>query len=128
MAMTWLEPDLAKAMVEGTAPQDSAAWDADVAAARAYIERMRPDLLLGDPAVFTPGADVKLGTAMLANRLYTRRTSPLGSSQNVEFGGSDFLRQDPDIAKLCGIGSEGRFVMGGARAAELDALTVEETA
>jgi hypothetical protein len=46
----------------------------------------------------------------------------LGTSQNVEFGGSDFLRQDPDIAKMLGLGSEGRFVVGGARDAELTEL------
>lgn len=112
-------------MVEGTAPTNSSAWAADVEAACAWVEKRRPDLLAGDPAVFTPGADVKLGTAMYANRLYARRTSPLGSSQNVEFGGSDFLRQDPDIAKLLGIGPEGKPVFGGARAAELDALEAQ---
>jgi hypothetical protein len=118
---TWLEPDEAKALVTASVNADDPAWIADVAAARDYIEGRRTDLLIGTPAVFTPGAAVKLGTAMLANRLWVRRTSPLGTSQNVEFGGSDFLRQDPDIAKLCGIGAEGKFAIGGARAAEIDA-------
>jgi hypothetical protein len=122
---TWLDPDVALAMVEGTAPASSPAWIADVAAARAYVEGKRKDLFVGDPAVFTPGADVKLGTAMLANRFYARRTSPLGASQNVEFGGTEILRQDPDIAKLCGIGTEGKFVIGGARAAEVDAAAAQ---
>lgn len=125
---TWLEPDLAKAMVEGTAPSNSTAWDADVEAARAMVERKRPDLFVGTPAVFTPGADVKLGTAMYALRLFTRRTSPLGVSQNTEWGGSDILRQDPDIAKLLGVGIEGKPVFGGSRAAELDALEALEEA
>lgn len=124
--MTWLDADRAKAMVEGTAPENSPAWDADVAAARAYIEGRRLDLFVGTPAVFTPDAAVQLGTAMLANRLYARRTSPMGTSQNVEFGGSEILRQDPDIAKLCGIGSEGPVVFGGARAAEIDAALAAE--
>lgn len=123
---TWLDADLAKAMVEGTAPTNSTAWSADVDAACAWVEKQRPDLLAGDPGVFTPGADVKLGTAMYALRLYTRRTSSLGVSQNTEWGGSDILRQDPDIAKLLGIGAEGRPVFGGARAAELAALEVAE--
>lgn len=124
---TWLEPDEAKALVTASANADDPAWIADVAAARDYIEGRRSDLSIGTPAVFTPGAAVRLGTAMLANRLHARRVSPLGTSQNVEFGGSDFLRQDPDIAKLCGIGTEGKFVMGGARAAEIDALAAEVT-
>lgn len=122
---TWLDADLAKAMVEGTAPTNSTAWAADVDAACAWVEAKRPDLLTGDPAVFTPGADVKLGTAMYALRLHARRTSPLGVSLNTEWGGSDILRQDPDIAKLLGIGAEGKFVMGGARSAELDALEAD---
>lgn len=123
--MTWLEPEEAKALVTASASADDPAWIGSVDAARAYIEGRRKDLNIGTPAVFTPGAAVRLGTAMLANRLWVRRMSPLGTSQNVEFGGSDFLRQDPDIAKLCGIGIEGKFVFGGARAAELDALEAQ---
>ncbi|MET9313824.1 hypothetical protein ABZX12_18585 [Kribbella sp. NPDC003505] len=123
---TWLEPAEAKALVSASANAEDPAWIGDVAAAREYIEGRRPDLLVGTPAVFTAGAAVKLGTAMLAHRLWMRRTSPLGTSQNVEFGGSDFLRQDPDIAKLCGIGIEGKFVIGGARAAELDAQAAQQ--
>lgn len=120
--MTWLDADLARTLVEGTAPTNSTAWQADVAAARAWVQKRRPDLYIGTPAVFTPDDDVLLGTAMYALRLYTRRTSPLGVSQNTEWGGSDILRQDPDIAKLLGIGPEGPPMFGGARAAELDAL------
>lgn len=123
---SWLEPDEAKALVTASVSVDDPAWIGDVAAARDYIEEKRKDLLVGTPPTFTPGAAVKLGTAMLAHRLWMRRTSPLGTSQNVEFGGSDFLRQDPDIAKLCGIGIEGKFAIGGARAAELDALAAEQ--
>lgn len=122
---TWLEPEEAKALVSASASVDDPAWIGDVAAARDYIEDKRRDLFAGAPPVFGAGYAVKLGTAMLANRLWVRRMSPLGTSQNVEFGGSDFLRQDPDIAKLCGLGIEGKFVIGGARAAELDALEAE---
>lgn len=121
----WLSEALAAALVQASVGTNDADWNGAVAAAVAYVEDKRRDLNVGDPAVFTPGADVLYGTAMLANRWYTRRTSPLGASQNVEFGGSDFLRQDPDIAKLLGIGIEGKPVFGGARAAELDALEAE---
>lgn len=110
---TWLTPPAAAAMVElSTTAGASAAWEADVDAACEWVEDKRKDLFVGDPAVFTPGPRVKLGTAMFANRLYARRKSPLGTSQNVEFGGSDFLRQDPDIAKLLGVATEGKFTFG----------------
>lgn len=122
----WLSAAEAAAMVRAKVQPNDADWTAAHAAAVAYVEGKRKDLLVGAPAVFTPGGDVKYGTALLINRWFTRRTSPLGTSQNVEFGGSDFLRQDPDIAKLLGIGQEGKPVFGGARAAELDALLVVE--
>jgi hypothetical protein len=117
----WLSAEQAALMVGATVSTDDADWNAAHAGSVAYVEGKRTDLLVGDPGVFTPGGDVLYGTALLTNRWYTRRTSPLGTSQNVEFGGSDFLRQDPDIAKLLGIGQEGKPVFGGARAAEIDA-------
>jgi len=114
----WLTAGQAVALVEASVTADDPAWEGAVDAATAYVEEKRADLFvpaLPDPPVFTPNASVKLGTAMLANRWYNRRVSPLGTSQNVEFGGIDFLRQDPDIAKLLGIGLEGPFVFGAAR-------------
>lgn len=110
----WLSPEAAAAMVEVSATAAaSSAWAADVDAACAWVERKRRDLFTtDDPAVFVADGAIKLGTAMFANRLYARRKSPLGTSQNVEFGGSDFLRQDPDISKLLGLGAEGKFRFG----------------
>ena len=110
----WLTAAQAAALVElsSTAAQ-SAAWAGDVDAARDWVEGKRKDLFDGEePPVFQASPSIRLGTAMFANRLYARRKSPLGTSQNVEFGGSDFLRQDPDIAKLLGIATEGDFVFG----------------
>lgn len=118
----WLEPAEAAGMMAAKVGANDADWNWAVEASREYVEDKRRDLFTGTPAVFVPGALVKYGTAMLANRWYARRKSPMGASQNVEFGGSDFLRQDPDIAKMLGIGQEGKPVFGGARAAELDAL------
>lgn len=113
----WLTPGQAALLVESpvSQPDTDGAWTGAVDAACAYVERLRADLVAGDPPVFVADGAIKLGTAMLVNRLYTRRRSPLGTSQNVEFGSADFLRQDPDIAKLLGIGAEGRFVFGAAR-------------
>lgn len=124
---TWpLDYDEAKALVQSSANADSPDWRGAVDAAVDYVsgpEGKRRDLWsLADPPVYQATGSIRLGTAMLANRWYTRRVSPLGVSQNVEFGGSDFLRQDPDIAKMLGLGSEGGFVVGGARDAELKAL------
>lgn len=121
-----LDPDEAKALVRSSAAADSADWIGAVEAAVDYVsgpEGKRRDLWsVTEPPVYQATASIRLGTAMLANRWYARRVSPLGTSQNVEFGGSDFLRQDPDIAKMLGLGSEGAFVVGGARDAELKAL------
>lgn len=123
----WLSAAEAAGLVQASAGPTDADWAGDVAAAVEYVEGKRGDLFnTDDPPVFVAGPMIKLGTAMLANRLYARRTSPLGASQNVEFGGSDFLRQDPDIAKLLGIGIEGKPVFGGARAAEIDAALAAE--
>ena len=116
----WLDPATAKALVESSANAESPAWVSSVDAAVDLVANTgsgwRRDLWTSPepPAepVFAATAAIKHGTAMLANRLYTRRTSPLGSSQNVEFGGTEFLRQDPDIAKLLGIAQEGAFVFG----------------
>lgn len=118
----WLSAAEAAAMVQASVSPNDADWNAAHAGSVAFVEGKRKDLFVGTPGVFTPTADVRYGTALLINRMYARRTSPLGTSQNVEFGGSDFLRQDPDIQKFLGIGSEGKPVFGGARAAELDAL------
>lgn len=115
---TWLDPSEAAGLadVAGTVADD-ADWVGAVTASREYVEEKRPELFTGDPLAFVAGAKtglIKLGTALLANRWYTRMRSPLGASQNVEFGGSDFLRQDPDVAKMLGIGVAGRFVFGAA--------------
>jgi hypothetical protein len=121
----WLTPQQAAAMVEvSTTAGASAAWAADVEAACEWVEGKRKDLFVGDPVVFTPGPSVKLGTAMFANRLYARRKSPLGTSQNVEFGGSDFLRQDPDIVKLLGISTEGKFTFGAPTIPVVDEVVI----
>jgi hypothetical protein len=114
----WLTYAQAVALVEARVAAEDAAWMGAVDAATEYVEDKRKDLFTGvspDPVVFGANGSIKYGTALLANRWYTRRKSPLGSSQNVEFGGTDFLRQDPDIAKLLGIGIEGKFAFGAAR-------------
>ena len=63
--------------------------------------------------MFEPTKSVKLGAAYLAWRLYARRTSPLGVLGFTDDGAAGILREDPDIAKLLGIGRRGRFTVGG---------------
>jgi hypothetical protein len=115
---TWLDPSEAALLADiAGSVADDEDWVGAVTASREYVEEKRPELFTGTPPVFVAGAKtglIKLGTALLSNRWYTRMRSPLGASQNVEFGGSDFLRQDPDVAKMLGIGIAGRFVFGAA--------------
>lgn len=93
---------------------DEATFAGSLDAACALVERKRPDLATGDPAVFNPDAAIELGTAMLAHRYYARRSAPLGAAQFTEFGAGTILRYDPDIGRLLGLGTEGGFVFGAA--------------
>lgn len=115
---TWLETSTALALIGRESEDvDEAAFDGALAAARDYVERKRSDLMsTGVPPQFAPGADIKLGTAMLANRWYERRSAALGAAQFSEFGAAPMLRHDPDIAKLLGLGTEGGFVFGSPKA------------
>lgn len=92
------------------------ALDGATAGAVAFVERQRPDLDTGQGVGFTPTADVKLGTTMLASRLYERRGAMLGV---VGFTGYDgtaqaILRYDPDIEQLLQIGRSRPFGFGSA--------------
>lgn len=131
----WLSDLQARALI-GLEPgevSDDTAFGGALEAARDWVEKKRSDLMVaGDPEADPPTEDVfaadnaiKLGTAMLAHRWYVRRTSPLGSAQYSEFGSGTILRYDPDIAKLLGIGTDGKFVFGAA--VPVVEVLVEET-
>lgn len=93
-----------------------------VAAAAAYVEGARPDLDWTDDD-FAPSPAIKLGTAMLAWRLYQRRAAPLGVTTSSTGEPVEILRDDPDIARLLGIGSQsGRFVFGAPTVVRPDPL------
>lgn len=113
----WLTPAGAAGLVENEA--SGTAWDGAVEAACEWVEGKRGDLFVAqpapDPPVFTPTHQVKLGTAMLANRWYARRASPLGAASYSEFGASELLRHDPDIAKLLELGQDGDFTFAAGR-------------
>lgn len=74
------------------------------AAAVAYVQRVRADLPWNSQGWSAP-ADVKLGTAMLAWRLYERRNSPLGITTTATGDMVSILRDDPDISRLLGVGA-----------------------
>lgn len=112
----WMDPAEAKGLIRSTADAESAAWIGAVDAAIEWVEDKRSDLFsTADPPVFVATAPIRLGTAMLAGRWYARMLTLMGTGQNVEFGGTEILRQDPDIAKLLGIAADGPFVFGAGR-------------
>lgn len=116
---TWLEPSTVTAVLgSGLSEQlDEDALAAILPGVRGWVEDKRKDLNVtaGDPPVttFTPTPQVVLGAAMLANRTYQRRTTPLGILGATEDGYTGIIREDPDIARFLGIGAAGRFVFGG---------------
>lgn len=122
MAGTWLEPeDVFRVLGDELASRLSVpALDECCQATRAYVERSRPDLFVApDPLVpevteFVADAAVRVGAALLAHRFYARRTSPLGVLGLTDTGASGILREDPDIARLLGVGAAGAFVFGSA--------------
>lgn len=100
----------AHADVKGVDPTGAALVNATAAAA-AYVQDARPDLGWAVEG-FAPSAAVKLGAAMLAWRLYQRRSAPLGVATSNTGEPVEILRTDPDIERLLGVGSAGRFVFG----------------
>lgn len=113
----WLKPEnvAAHANVGGTAPGAIPLTNA-TAAAESFVEQARPDIpwptTPAGAASFAAPASVKLGALMLAWRWYSRRNNPLGSLISTTGDPIDMLREDPDIAKLIGVGSAGKFIFG----------------
>lgn len=84
---------------------------------RDYVEDRRADLVTGDPPAFAATPRIVGGAALLAYRLYQRRTAPLGTVATSEAIGT-ILRDDPDVARMLGIGRHRRFRFGAPRPAE----------
>ena len=112
--MVWLEPaDVAEAFDLGDVGGNTALASATAAAA-AFVERKRPDLITEDNE-YQPTADVKHGAAMLAQRLYERRANMLGVAPSAGFDeAAAILRYDPDIEQLLRIGRHAPFGFGSA--------------
>jgi hypothetical protein len=101
-----------------TADLDPEKLEEAAAAAGDWVEGKRRDQFVYDDAdppvgTYTPGPAVIYGAALLAHRLYHRTKSPLGILGVTDVGASGILREDPDIARLLGIGKSRGFRFGG---------------
>lgn len=122
----WLTAEAVVAHVEvkGVLPSSASLVNA-CAAAEAWVEgTARPDLPWGDGPGYVPPADVKLGAMMLAWRLRERRSAPTGVVMTPAGAPAEFLRTDPDIARLLGV--KGRFRIGAARRPNVATPTQDE--
>lgn len=113
----WLTGQLVAAAGEVVSPPATGtpaalSLDMCVKATMAFVQRRRTDIDWAMEALVVD-ADVLLGAAMLANRYYQRRNSPLGTVGSPELGLTMILRTDPDIMALLGLN---RFVFGAGRA------------
>lgn len=81
------------------------------AAAAEFVADNRRDLFPEDGAPVV-GPRVVLGSALLAARLYARRSSPAGLASFGEFGPAAVLREDADVARLLGLARYARPRIG----------------
>lgn len=56
------------------------------------------------PGTIVTTADVVMAGMIGAARLYARRSTPAGLASFGEFGASEVMRLDPDVARLLGVG------------------------
>jgi len=113
----WLPiADVAAQIARQGDPGDDVTLEAARVGAAAYVERVRPDLVVrdeaGDPASFAATDDVKLGALILAARFYARKGSPMGVATFAEFGAAQIVRLDPDVERLLGLGRHARPRIG----------------
>lgn len=126
--MTWLDSEKVVAVLGNDLAEslDQTKLQESCEATRDFVEGKRPDLWVTDATVdppvstYEPGAGVTYGAALYAHRLYHRTRTPLGT-QSTDAGQSGILREDPDIARLLGIGRARRFRFGGAAPVTVEA-------
>jgi hypothetical protein len=118
----WLTPAAVASYGGVDTVNGNTALEDATAGAAAFVEDKRPDLFVGDPAVFTPSARVVLGAKMLAARLYERRGTLLGVAGFVGYEqAASILRYDPDIEQLLQIGRATPFGFGAGPVDEVTA-------
>lgn len=103
--LTWLQIESGVA-----SPLAGVAEQCRRSAAR-YCEGERPDLFAVD-SLDPIDDDVVMAGLIAAARLYARRTSPAGLASYGEFGASQVLRLDPDVARLLGTGRHAAPAVG----------------
>lgn len=110
----WLPPATVAGQLPGVELDGSGELPADVELARMaaaeFVEGARGDLRT--PEGFTAGPAVQLGAALLVGRLHARKGSPQGLVGFSEFGPAAVLREDPDVARLLGLGRYAKPVAG----------------
>lgn len=112
---SWLTPAevAAFAKVDDVDGNQALTWA--TAAAVALVEDKRPDLQSNQAAGFRATDDVRMGTMLLAARLYERRGSLLGVAGYASYeGAAPMLMNDPDIERLLKIGRGRPFGFGSA--------------
>lgn len=118
--MTWpVEVAHVRAFTADTDTSTDDGLSLAVAAVNAYVPTIPALVEFSTGAGFDPPADVFLGACMLAARWHARRGSSLGTTGYAEFGTSQIMRHDPDVARLLRIGtSSPGFVFGAPTPAE----------
>lgn len=117
---SWMEDDPDSPPI---APESRPALLVACNAAAAFVEGKHPGYFVGDPPVYQPPGDVKLGAIMLAARYYARRGSTLGVAGFSEFGPTEILRHDPDVARLLRLGTFAPFGFGAPTPTTTDGTT-----
>lgn len=110
----WLKPAEVAAHVGVTnVTGDKVAMVNACAAVERWVEETgRPDIAWNMIGADVP-ADVKLGSIMLAWRWYQRRDASVFGGVTGPTGNTVYLlRDDPDIARLLGVGLDGGFTFG----------------
>lgn len=90
--------------------EDDASLAIVLAAAIAYVQRVRSDLVGVALEAPDPGADFELGVLRLARRWDERRKSPDGIVSLGDLGSGRVPGVDPDIERMLGIGRWGKSV------------------
>lgn len=133
MADTWLDPaEVVTALGEDLGPIiDDGALAFWTAAARDYVEDVRPDLLVVtfaedgvtvESSSYVPTDRVKGGTVLLAHRLYQRRNAALGIVGVTSDAVASVIRNDPDVERMLGIGRSRKWRFGAARTTTVEVL------
>lgn len=128
MADTWLDAaDVGTALGASLSEvTDDSALQFWCDAVRDYVEERRADLVVTTYAedgvtvlssAFEPSPRIVGGAALLAYRLYQRRTAALGVVAAAQTVGS-ILRDDPDVSRMLGIGRHRRWRFGAPRLTE----------